>query len=242
MLTDDEQAVVQGLFATDAGTGEVEVDRTSLEGRGSEMGALAARLAEQVTDDLEARGLATPGTQAGGVHTRMRQWPLLALAAGAVLGGLAAHVIIVTVTADRGLALAVEAVLVLATILAVGAFFVRRAAKGLTPIGLAAAWRVRGFDHFFTSSEALHDRAAADQGLFRQYMGYAIVFGHVSQWVAAFDAPDTSEWFGTTSPLNAAFIGFSAASVWSPPASTSGFGGGGGGAGGGSGGGGGGSW
>jgi uncharacterized membrane protein len=89
----------------------------------------------------------------------------------------------------------------------------------------------------------MHDRAAADRGLLRQYMGYAIVLGHVTQWIAAFDAPDTSDWFATSSPLDHAFIGFTAASLWSPPASSSsGFGGGGGGAGGGSGGGGGGSW
>ena len=47
----------------------------------------------------------------------------------------------------------------------------------------------------------MHDRAAADQGLFRQYMGYAIVFGHVTEWIAAFDAPDTSDWFASSSPL-----------------------------------------
>ena len=124
------------------------------------------------------------------------------------------------------------------------AIIIARAARGLTPMGLAAVWRVRGFDRFFTESEAMHDRAAADRGLLRQYMGYAIVFGHVSQWVAAFDAPDTSDWFATSRPLDAAFIGFTAGSLWSPPASSSssGFGGGGGGAGGGSGGGGGGSW
>jgi uncharacterized membrane protein YgcG len=240
VLTADEQAVMAGLFDVEAGDGAADI--TSLEGRGSEMGALGVQLAEQLTDDLETRGLATPGTHAGGVHSRMRQWPLLALGAGAVLEGLALHVIVVTATGNRGLALAAETVVALLTILAVGAFLVRRAAKGLTPTGLAAAWRVRGFDRFFTASEAMHDRAAADQGLFRQYMGYAIVFGHVSQWIAAFNAPDTSDWFATSSPINGAFLGFTAASVWSPPPSTSGFGGGGGGAGGGSGGGGGGSW
>ena len=106
-------------------------------------------------------------------------------------------------------------------------------------------WRVRGFNRFFTLSEAMHDRAAADQGLLRQYMGYAIVFGHVTQWIAAFEDQDTSDWFASSSPMNAAFLGFTAASLWSAPASSSsssGFGGGFSGAGGGSGGGGGGSW
>ena len=135
--------------------------------------------------------------------------------------------------------------LVAAIVLAIGGWIIiGRAARGLTPTGLAAAWRVRGFDRFFTASEAMHDKAAADQGLLRQYMGYAIVFGHVSQWVAAFGATDTSDWFATSSPLDQAFVGFTAGSLWTPPASSSssGFGGGGGGAGGGSGGGGGGSW
>ena len=159
--------------------------------------------------------------------------------------GAGVHVITVTATGNRDAALAIETILVLLIILGLGAIRARLAARGLTPLGLAAIWRVRGFDKFFTQSEAMHDRAAADQGLLRQYMGYAIVFGHVTQWIAAFDNPDTSDWFASTSPMNAAFIGFTAASIWSPPASSSsssGFGGGGGGAGGGSGGGGGGSW
>jgi uncharacterized membrane protein len=208
------------------------------------MGTLSAELAEHLTDDLETRGLAVQGTSAGGLRANTHQAWLLVLGIIAVAIGAAVHVIVVTGAGNRDAALVVETVVVVLLILGAGAIRVRRAARGLTPMGLAALWRVRGFGRLFTQSEAMHDRAAADRGLLRQYMGYAIVFGFVTQWLAAFDSPDTSDWFDTTSPMDSAFIGFTAASIWSPPASssTSGFGGGGGGAGGGSGGGGGGSW
>jgi hypothetical protein len=235
-LTDDEQTVISGLFG--------DADTTTLDDRGSEMGTLAGELAENLTGDLETRGLTVQGTHAGGVHARSGHWWILLLGLFAVLDGAVVLVVMVTITGNRTAALAAQA-LAVAVVLAIGAWFIiGRAARGLTPTGLAAAWRVRGFDRFFTESEAMHDRAAADKGLLRQYMGYAIVFGHVTQWVAAFDAADTSDWFASTSPLDQAFIGFTAGSLWSPPASSSssGFGGGGGGAGGGSGGGGGGSW
>ncbi len=208
------------------------------------MGTLAGELAENLVDDLEDRGLAIPGTDAGGLNARAGHWWILLLGLFAVVVGAGVHVVAYSSKGEAGTALAFQ-VFTVVVVLGLGAWFViRRAGRGLTPTGLAAVWRVRGFDTFFTSSEATHARAAADQGLLRQYMGYAIVFGHVTQWVAAFDAPDTSDWFQSSSPLDTAFIGFTAGSLWSPPASSSssGFGGGGGGAGGGSGGGGGGSW
>ena len=235
-VTDDEQIVLDGLFGG--------AETTTLDDRGSEMGTLAGELAENLVDDLENRGLAMLGTDAAGLNTRPGQWWVLALGVSSVLVGAGVHWLTVTITGNRSVALVAQ-VIVVALLLLLGAWIViSLAGRGLTPSGLAAVWRVRGFDKFFVSSEATHARAAADQGLLRQYMGYAIVFGHVTEWVAAFDAPDTSDWFQSSSPLNAAFIGFTAGSLWSPPASSSssGFGGGGGGAGGGSGGGGGGSW
>ncbi len=235
-LTDDEQTVMTGIFGG--------AETTTLDDRGSEMGTLAGELAEHLTDDVETRGLAVQGTRAGGLQARAGHWWILILGVVAVILGAGAHVVTVTATGSDAFALGVEVIFVALVVWLGAAIVISRAAKGLTPSGLAAVWRVRGFDRFFTESEAMHDRAAADQGLLRQYMGYAIVFGHVKQWVAAFDAPDTSDWFSSSRPLDAAFIGFTAGSLWSPPASSSssGFGGGGGGAGGGSGGGGGGSW
>jgi Predicted membrane protein (DUF2207) len=236
VMTDDEQTVMAGLFG--------DADTTSLDDRGTEMGTLAGELAELLTDDLETRKIAVRGADAGGLHARMHEKWIPVLGVAAVLAGALLHVIVVTATGSRSIALGAEVALVALAISGFGALIIRAAAHGLTPLGLAAAWRVRGFDRFFRTSEAMHDRAAADKGLLRQYMGYAIVFGLVTQWIAAFDAPDTSDWFASSSPMDSAFIGFTAASLWSPPpsSSTSGFGGGGGGAGGGSGGGGGGSW
>jgi hypothetical protein len=235
-VTDDEQMVLDGIFGV--------TTSTTLDDRGAEMSTLAGEVAENLTDDLEDRGLAMEGTDAGGLNTSAGVWWVLGLGVVSVLVGAGVHVLMVTVTGTRSVALVAQ-VGVVALVLGLGAWgVIARAGRGLTPTGLAAVWRVRGFDKFFVSSEASHARAAADQGLLRQFMGYAIVFGHVTEWVAAFDAPDTSDWFQSTSPLNTAFIGFTAGSLWSPPASSSssGFGGGGGGAGGGSGGGGGGSW
>jgi uncharacterized membrane protein len=128
-----------------------------------------------------------------------------------------------------------------------------RAGTALTTKGLGAAYRTGGFRRFFDESEAMHARAAADAGLLRQYLGYAVAFDAVDRWVEAFDAPDLS-WLGTSDV--GTFTGFvygsSMARAATPPApvssgsgssSSSGFGGGfGGGGGGGSGGGGGGSW
>jgi hypothetical protein len=236
VLTDDEQAVMTGLF------GEAAV--TTLDDRGTEMSTLADQLAENLNDDLATRGLAVPGSSAGGLRSTAHQASILVLGIAAVIAGAILHVIVVTATGDRTAAIALETLLGVVAVLGIGSLLVRGAARGLTPMGLAASWRVRGFNRFFTQSEAMHDRAAADRGLLRQYMGYAIVFGFVTQWIAAFDAPDTSDWFASSSPMNVALLGFTASSLWSPPpsSSSSGFGGGGGGAGGGSGGGGGGSW
>lgn len=233
-LTDDEQVVMSELF----GSGTT----TSLDGRRTEMGTLAGQYAELVTDDLEARGLAAPGTRAGGLKTHASRWGLLVVGLIAVAAGTLLQAIAVGTGAGRGIALVAQTVTVLLLMFAMGMLIVFGAAKGSTPLGLAAAWRARGFDRFFTESEAMHDRAAADQGLLRQYMGYAIVYGHVSQWIAAFQAQDTSDWFATTSSIDHAFAGFTASSNWTAPSSSGSGGGSGGGAGGGSGGGGGGSW
>jgi uncharacterized membrane protein YgcG len=235
-LTDDEQHVMAVLFD--------RAERTDLDDRGTEMGGLSAELAEQLTDDLEDRDLAVRGIRNSQLRARVSPARILLVGLVAVLVGCVAHFALVALSGDRDAALLVESVVVLGLIALGGWLTVRGAARGITPKGLAARWRAQGFDRFFTDSEAIHARAAADRGLLRRYMGYAIVFGHVHQWVNAFDAPDTSDWFVTDRPLNAAFVGFTAGSLWSPPASSSssGFSGGFSGAGGGSGGGGGGSW
>ena len=180
VLTDDEQVVVERLFKG--------ADTTTLDDRGAEMSTLAGELAELQTDDLEDRELAVRGVTAGGLHGKTHVAWLAVVGVIAVIAGAVAHGLVVTVSGNRTAAIVIEVLLVAVIILGIGAIIVGGAARGLTPLGIAAAWRVRGFDRFFTASEALHARAAADQGLFRQYMGYAVVLGHVDRWVAAFDA------------------------------------------------------
>ncbi len=130
---------------------------------------------------------------------------------------------------------------------------VRRSHRDLTTTGLGASYRAEGFRRFFDASEEMHAKAAADAGLLRQYLGYAVAFDAVDRWVGAFAAPDLT-WMGATdvSMVNGWVYGSAVHRASTPPAPVStgsgssfgGFsgGGGGGGFGGGSGGGGGGSW
>jgi uncharacterized membrane protein YgcG len=129
---------------------------------------------------------------------------------------------------------------------------VHRTGRDLTTTGLGASYRAEGFRRFFDASEEMHAKAAADAGLLRQYLGYAVAFDAVDRWVGAFSAPDLT-WMGATDVnlVNAWVYGPAMHRATTPPApvssgSSSGFGGfgggfGGGGFGGGSGGGGG-SW
>lgn len=234
-LTDDEQAVMTTLF--DGGTA------TSLKGRRSEMGALASSLSEDLTDDLEDRGLAVRGATASSLSTDSHGGRALFLGLLAVVVGCFAHALALQASGSDPTARIVQVVTVGVVLLLGGLLIVGTVARHLTPLGLAALWRVRGFERFFRDSEAMHARAAADAGLLRQYMGYAIVFGHVDRWIAAFEGVDTSDWFDSPGPLLIGMHAFTAPSQWSPPSSSSsGFGSGGGGGGGGVGGGGGGSW
>lgn len=235
-LTDDEQRVMTKLFSN--GT------HTSLAGRRTEMGGLASALAEDLTDDLEDRGLAVRGATAASLDTETRGGRALFLGLIAVVVGCFAHAIALPASGSLAMARVVQVTAVGLVLLTGGLLIVQTAARHLTPLGVAALWRVRGFERFFRDSEAMHARAAADAGLLRQYMGYAIVFGHVREWIAAFEGVDTSDWFDTSGPLLIGLSSFTSSSNWTPPSSSSssGFGSGGGGGGGGVGGGGGGSW
>jgi hypothetical protein len=235
-LTDDEQRVMGKLFSKGS--------QTSLAGRRTEMGALAASLAEDVTDDLEDRGLAVRGATAASLSTESHGGRALFLGLFAVVVGCFAHALALSGSGNVTTARVVQVTAVALVLLAGGLLIVQTVARHLTPLGLAALWRVRGFERFFRDSEAMHARAAADAGLLRQYMGYAIVFGHVREWIAAFEGVDTSDWFDSSGPLLIGISSFTSSSNWTPPSSSSssGFGSGGGGGGGGVGGGGGGSW
>ncbi len=206
-------------------------------------------------------GLETRGLVSGSLGTRS------AHGCAAVVGALVAFVVAVAVlgfglglvlTSLFGWSVAVPlaGAVIGVVAAAVGLAQVRRAARGYTSLGLGATRRVAGFERFFEGSEDLHARVAADAGLLRQYMGYAVAFDAVDRWVDAFDAPDLT-WMGTDDPrvvdrwvTSSLFL--AAATPPAPVSSgsrSSGFGGGGfgggfggGGVGGGSGGGGGGSW
>ncbi|HEY6532776.1 MAG TPA: hypothetical protein VIY72_10745, partial [Acidimicrobiales bacterium] len=229
------------------------VDEVRFGDRAPEMGPSRNRILEQLDDDLKGAGL---------LRRRLGTEP-----SGCVAGVMEAGVLLVTGVAVFGIGLALllksalswpTAMLVTGAAVGVavalwGLWRVRRVGAELTTKGLGAVYRTEGFRRFFDESEAMHARAAADAGLLRQYLGYAVAFDAVDRWVEAFDAPDLT-WLGATDV--GVFSGFVYGSMMTraatPPASVStgsgssssgGFGGGfGGGGGGGSGGGGGGSW
>jgi uncharacterized membrane protein YgcG len=127
----------------------------------------------------------------------------------------------------------------------------KRSAKGHDLL-----WHILGFRRYMETAETDRQRFAEKENIFAQYLPYAIVFGLVSKWAAAFAGLDTERamqgWYVGTSGFNS-FGAFSSGlsdfssrlstTISSTPASSgsSGFGGGGG-SGGGGGGGGGGSW
>lgn len=229
------------------------VDEVRFGERAQEIGPSRDRILEQLDDDLK---------QAGLLRRRLGTSPSGCVAGVARAGST---FVVAVVLLGVVLALGLKAVLAWAPAMLIagatvgvsvalwGLWRVRRAGGDLTTKGLGAVFRAEGFQRFFNESESMHARAAADEGLLRQYLGYAVAFDAVDRWVAAFDAPDLT-WLGTSDI--AVFTGFvygsAMAQAATPPAPVSsgsgsggfsGFGGGfGGGGGGGSGGGGGGSW
>ena len=148
-----------------------------------------------------------------------------------------------------GAALAIVGVVVLAA----GRAMAKRSAKGRDLL-----WHILGFRRYMETAEADRQRFAEKENIFAQYLPYAIVFGLVSKWAAAFSGLDTQRatrgWYAGPSGFDTLSIpafasglsdfssGLSTAITSTPSSSgSSGFGGGGG-SGGGGGGGGGGSW
>ena len=68
----------------------------------------------------------------------------------------------------------------------------------------------------------MHAKAAADAGLLRQYLGYAVAFDAVDRWVDAFAAPDLT-WMGATdvSLLSGWVYGSTMRQASTPPAPVS---------------------
>lgn len=112
-----------------------------------------------------------------------------------------------------------------------GVFDHWRSLSGLSPLGRAAAYRIHGFERFFTESEGRQARFAERRGLLREYMGYALVFDSLREWVRL-APPDAVPENWRTIDL-ARFAGLTREPAFGQPraasGSTSGFRGGGGG-------------
>ena len=65
-----------------------------------------------------------------------------------------------------------------------GLFSQRYSDRHLSPLGRAALYRVRGFERFFKESEGRHARFAERSGHFREYMGFALAFGQLTEWLS----------------------------------------------------------
>lgn len=154
------------------------------------------------------------------------------------------------------LGIVVGAGLVGLAILAVGLllFAVHRAMPARTAAGSELTRRVLGFRRYMETAEAERQRFAERERIFSAYLPYAIVFGIVERWAAAFRDIDavaaTRGWYagagGFDAPaLSSRLSGFSSTvsgAIASTPGGSGGSGFSGGSAGGGGGGGGGGSW
>jgi uncharacterized membrane protein YgcG len=181
-----------------------------------------------------------------GVRTRWAAYGCLVIVAGAA--------------ATVGLGIFLGYALIGAALVVVG-LAVLIAARGMakrSAKGRDLTWHIRGFRRYMETAETDRQRFAEKENIFAQYLPYAIVFGLVTKWAAAFAGLDTEKatqgWYVGQSGFAAMsvpafasslsdFSGGLQTAIVSTPASSgsSGFGGGGG-SGGGGGGGGGGSW
>lgn len=84
--------------------------------------------------------------------------------------------------------------------------------RGLTDRGRGAVRRIQGFERFFRDSEAMHAQAAVRLGLVREYLGYAVAFGAVREWVEAM--PDQVAQAATHGVDVAAWGTLATAPVW----------------------------
>ena len=216
------------------------------------MSAARDRILEQLDDDMKdgnllARRMGTASATGCGAKVVGAVMLFVFTVGFAALGGLFLRML----PWQAAMLLAGAGVAVVTGLYGLGK--VRKAGRDLTTTGLGAAYRAEGFRRFFDASEEMHAKAAADAGLLRQYLGYAVAFDAVDRWVGAFAVADLT-WMGATDAalVSGWVYGSTMRQASTPPApvrsgsgsSFGGFsgGGGGGGFGGGSGGGGGGSW
>jgi hypothetical protein len=222
-----EDDVLQTLFA-----GATSV---RLSDRKTSMPGLATRQRSTVKRDLKAMGMIPKRTRAhSGAHVLAGVLTAVALVgAGIGLAAVASQGVIALALVPIGIVLGIITIFV--------------PVSSFTPLGAAMAWRAAGFKRLFDESENYHAELAANAGVMRDYMGYAVTLGSVDRWTSAFPAEVQQATGSLYSPLMVAAFYTSVSSAATPPrSSSSGFSGGGsfggGGAGGGGGGGGGGSW
>ncbi len=121
--------------------------------------------------------------------------------AAMIMGGLALTWLLGQTTHDAAI-LGVP-VIVAGVLVQLGGFFApRRTAKGF-----ARLRRVEGFRHFIVESEGPRANLTERDGLFSEYLAYAVVFRATARWARMFgvlqgNAPDTSFWFGALGPID----------------------------------------
>jgi uncharacterized protein (TIGR04222 family) len=228
-----ERRLFDGLFAT---SGEVKLSEL----RGTFHGTLYGAERELYKASVTSGWFPTDPDR---VRSR---WAFIGCGTILVGAGLAALLGIFYGAALVGLALA----LIGTTGLVVARAMPRRTQKGRDLL-----WHIRGFRRYMETAETERQRFAERENIFATYLPYAIVFGLVSKWAAAFSDIDaqraTQGWYVGPGIVNipsfssdlSSFSGGLASAISSTPGSSgsSSFGGGGG-SGGGGGGGGGGSW
>ena len=175
-VTDYEMTMLTALLG-------YETNECVLESRTAELGKVLPTFVRQVDEHLHQLGLFTPGKKGFGTSrgATIGKW---------VLGGVAVLAAVAIGYGGVGelsqtAGVLVAAGLVIAGVVLAAVLYDRRRVKAYTPLGSGAARRAAGFERFFRDSEAAHAQAAQRMGLFREYMGYAVAFGAVDEWVAA---------------------------------------------------------
>lgn len=227
-LTDAERQLLMGLFGGGA---------QDLPGRGAaatvSLGTYSPAFAatwRQLGADLDprspARGWLRPGSG----------WRALAALAGGLAVAAVGALVCLVVAASRLPGTSVLGWLVVVPpALAVGAGLgCATTAGGMrarTPEGFAAWMGVEGFRRFIVGSDAEYSRHAAESGVLRPYVAWAVAFGEVERWERACVAAgvDPGEgWVAGGSGLSLAVAGLTSDTTRTATAPSSGGGGGGG--------------
>jgi uncharacterized membrane protein YgcG len=174
-------------------------DSRDLETSDKSLSSTMTRFVHQVDEHLHELGLTTKKKLHVGVETRW--YPLMVTALSCLLvafvGGVTFAVVVATTDMKWGI-LGMAAVAAL-TVLGMGVRHDVVRVRNYTDRGRGAVWRIGGFERFFHDSEAVHAQAAGRMGIYREYMGYAVAFAAVHDWVGAMP-DDLAELMGDEVP------------------------------------------